>query len=182
MSMLLSVINYARNEMPDAFGDITLGERGTEIKALAEIMRRINYNPDPRDLQGEGRLPSYQSTFVEPITDPKAAARAYRNFAQDMNEPTVNSLRKALERRAAGLPPVDWKKELVWRRDEQYTDEGRLVPNAAFENRENMERFHAERAAQVTASAALASSQAIEAVVDRLLEETPLDDARWGGW
>jgi hypothetical protein len=182
--MLLNVINYARNEMPDAFADIKLGARGTEVAALGEIMRRMSYVPDPRNLMDA--MAKWSGRF--PITDPKEAARQYRAMAADMNEPMIDALMAALERRAAGLPQIDWRKEFKWVSDGY--DGGEWVTTDAREAREGREAGilrarEEERDAIRSRQAAdeLASSdEPMTAIVGRLLETAPLLDDRWGGW
>jgi hypothetical protein len=183
--MLLNAINYARNEMPDAFADIKLGARGTEVAALGEIMRRMSYVPDPRNLMDA--MAKWRGRF--PITDPKEAARQYRAMAADMNEPMVTALQTALERRVAGLSQVDWKKEFKWVPN-GFDDGGRWETTDAWSAREEREagvlhtqeeQREAMRSRQAVDELA-ASDEPMEAIVGRLLETAPLTDERWGGW
>jgi hypothetical protein len=166
MSILKNVIDYARTAMPAEFGDIEVKGRNGEVSAVAEIMRRINYNPDPRDL-AESRA-RWLGKFSEPITEPKQARTRYLNFASDMNGTMMDSLTGALKRRAAGFPPVDWSTALQTAYDPD------TFENVTVETDEFRAQQEGVRAAEV--------NQSIEGVVDRLLEATPLDDERWGRW
>jgi len=167
MSMLKGVIDYARAAMSAEFGDIEVQSRSTETTAIAEIMRRINYNPNPRDLVGSrGR---WRGVFVPPIANPKSAKRQYSQLADDMNQQMVDSLMAALKRRAAGFPPMDWSIIIEWKYDHE-SDTHVAIGTDKLKAQLDIER------------AAVAHDQTIEGVVDRLLETAPLDDARWGGW
>jgi hypothetical protein len=106
-----------------------------------------------------------------------------------MNEPMIDALQAALERRAAGLPQIDWKRELRWQSD-PYGDDGKWVPTDAWDDREEKEagmlraaeeQREAIRARQAADELA-ASDEPMTAIVGRLLETAPLLDERWGDW
>jgi hypothetical protein len=110
-------------------------------------------------------------------------------MAADMNEPMVTALQTALERRAAGLPQVDWKKEFKWVPN-GFDDGGMWETTDAWDTREGKEaralqvreeERAAEQRARMGADLA-ASDEPMEAIVGRLLETAPLTDERWGGW
>jgi hypothetical protein len=186
MSLLFNVVEYARTTMPDAFGDIPSPvSRAAEVEALAEVMRRMSYVPDPRNLMDT--MAKWRGLF--PITDQKAAKRQYKAMAGDMNEPMIDALQAALERRAAGLPQVDWKKEFRWVPN-VLDDGGRWETTDAWDGREEREagilraqeeQREAMRSRQAADELA-ASDEPMEAIVGRLLETAPLTDERWGGW
>jgi hypothetical protein len=186
MSMLINVVEYARSTMPDAFGDIPSPvSRAAQVEALAEVMRRMSYVPDPRNLMDT--MARWCGLF--PIADQKTAKRQYKAMAADMNEPMIDALQAALERRAAGLSQVDWKKEFKCVSN-GFDDGGRWETTAAWEAREEREAgiLHAQKEqreamrSRQAADALAASDEPMEAIVGRLLETAPLTDERWGGW
>jgi hypothetical protein len=188
MSMLLKVVQYARTEMPDAFGDIPIPvSRAAAAAALGEVMRRMSYVPDPRNLMDA--MAKWNGRF--PITNPAEAKKQYRAMAADMNEPMIDALQAALERRAAGLPQIDWKRELKWVGSTYGDlDDGKWVHTDAWDDREEKEAGMLRAAeeqreailARQAADELAASDEPMTAIVGRLLETAPLLDERWGDW
>jgi hypothetical protein len=175
MSILKSIVDYAATAMPAEFGDLItvvgFGNNSGGIAAVGEIMRRINYNPDPRHLV-ETRA-RWRGVFSTPIADPKQAKTRYLNFANQMNADMADALMAALKRRAAGLPPIDWSTALATVYDPD-TFENVTVETDEFKLEQERERAAAE--------AEVLTDQAMAGLIDRLLEATPIDDERWGRW
>ncbi|MDP9155299.1 MAG: hypothetical protein M3O74_13725 [Pseudomonadota bacterium] len=164
MSMLGNVIKYARDEMPAEFADLEWTVRpADQVNVVAEIMRRINYNPDPKDLY-DARA-RWSGMFSKPIADPKQARRAYRNFANDMNEDMVKSFQTALERRHAGLPAQTWTAGAS-----PELPPAKSLADVPLTVEESF------------SSAPDAEDQTLDAVVDRLLSEAGPTSKEWGSW
>jgi hypothetical protein len=167
MSSFHDVMEYAREHLPGIAGDIefdssaSLRNRASVVNAAAELMRRINYVPAPASL-GENRKHWHPRLTGTGMANPKQAARAYKDFANDMNDDMVNDLLHNLECRvanAAGVPPP----APPVRRG--MDDDGWAPPPSG-----------------VPAQKKPVVDEALDAVVNRLLEAAPLDDEKWGAW
>lgn len=164
MSSFREVMEYAREHLPAISADIDYSTspgrlaRASAVNAAAELMRRINYVPNPASL-GDNRGRWHGMLSCDSMCDPKQAARTYRNFANDMNGDMVNDLLYSLQCRAEGRPmPTP-----PWRRG--------VDSDAHVEQPNPAERASPRR-----------EDQELEAVVGRLLESAPLDDETWGAW
>lgn len=175
MSLYSDVMDYAKANLPEITSDIEVpvATRGgtAAAKAVAELMRRINYCPNAAELGDTHK--GWAWTLKTPIKDPKEALRTYRRFAEVMNEDMVKALKHRLAIRAAknaGLPPP---------------------PPPVRVGEEGDTALPAQSAAVVdddepvlppVAPAPRESDQAIEAIVGRLLDEQPLDNEAWAAW
>jgi hypothetical protein len=174
MSLYSDVMDYAKANLPEIASDIEVpiaGRGGSAAaKAVAELMRRINYCPNDADLGITHK--GWAWTLKDPIKDPKEALRTYRRFAEAMNADMVKALMHTLEIRAAknaGLPPPpppvrvgEEGGSALPVQSATVDDDEPVLPPVALAPRE--------------------SDQAIEAIVGRLLDEQPLDNEAWAAW
>jgi hypothetical protein len=156
-SAFKSLMEYAKREHPDLAGDIECEGKGGAINGVAELMRRINYQPrrTPRIMQ-----------WWRAATDPKEALRSYKVVANDMNMDELDSIRHELECRAAAAKGIAAPPPPVFTSEEEPERLVPLLPLAAEPAAEAIER----------------PDQALDAVIDRLFEEAPLEDEAWGAW
>ncbi|MEZ2310770.1 hypothetical protein AB6809_29420 [Paraburkholderia sp. RCC_158] len=172
MSAFHAVMEYAREHLPGIAADIdydtskSLRSRQSVMNAVAEVMRRINYVPDAASLP-EGKGGWRMTLTSNRMLNPASAATLYKRFVADMNDDMVNSFRHALECRVArekGLPEPAPPVRHGLDDDEWEMRETANPPAAA--------KIKPRRS----------SDEEVNAVVGRLLEQTPLNDENWGAW
>jgi len=191
MTTFNEVKDYAVTNLPGLC--IGIDENNT-VFWVAELLRRINYCPASIDL-ADAHI-GWHFRLVDPIKDPNAALRTYKQFANAMNGDMLDKVLQHLKGRVAsgsGAAPA----MVAYVAPEPQAEESSIDPDAPLVATldDAMQINGIDRGIQVGGGLLRnvqrlgpavvkpePSEEALDAVVERLLAVAAVDDEQWGAW